>query len=209
MSTIQAVSAPMPKDTGDAIAALLLDHGLINEKQLTNTQRIYVNEYFSNELVSRLFPVMIDDNKPFPYMKDKASYLFLRLQSMAEKKKTKYALIEIPSKTVSRFVVLPKHGHKHYIMLVDDVIRCNTHQIFDVFGYKSVDAYNIKLTRDAELEMDNDVSKSMIEKITKSVKARKQGLPVRFVYDAAMPDDMLKYIMKKLGMDKKDNAIPG
>lgn len=181
---------------------------IVNEKQLTSTQRIYVTEYFTNELVSNLFPVMIDDSKPFPYMKDKASYLYLKLESIAHKK-IKYALIEIPSRTVSRFVVLPQHGKKHYIMLVDDVIRFNTDQIFEVFGYRTAEAYNIKLTRDAELEMDNDVSKSMIEKISKSVKARKQGLPVRFVYDAAMPDDMLKHIMKKLGMSKKDNAIPG
>lgn len=183
---------------------------IINEKQLTSTQRIYVTEYFKNELVSNLFPVMIDDNKEFPYMKDKASYLFLKLETMAAPgKKNKFALIEIPSGTVSRFVLLPRHGSKHYIMLVDDVIRYNTGQIFEVFGYKTVEAYNIKLTRDAELDIDNDVSKSMIEKVSKSVKARKQGQPVRFVYDAAMSDDMLKYIMKRLGMDKKDNAIPG
>jgi len=182
---------------------------IINEKQLTHTQRIFVSEYFNSELASNLFPVMIDDNKPFPYMKDKASYMYLRLESITQNKKNKYALIEIPSQNVSRFVILPQHGKKHYIMLVDDVIRYNTDQIFEVFGYRTADAYNIKLTRDAELEMDNDVSKSMIEKISKSVKARKQGQPVRFVYDAAMPDDMLKYIMKKLGMAKKDNAIPG
>lgn len=182
---------------------------IVNEKQLTSTQRIFVTEYFYNELVSNLFPVMIDDTKPFPYMKDKASYLYLKLESIRENKKNKYALIEIPSRTVSRFVSLPQHSKKHYIMLVDDVIRYNTDHIFEVFGYRTVETYNIKLTRDAELEMDNDVSKSMIEKISKSVKARKQGLPVRFVYDAAMPDDMLKYIMKKLGMAKKDNAIPG
>jgi polyphosphate kinase len=182
---------------------------IINEKQLTSTQRIFVTEYFNNELVSNLFPVMIDDNKPFPYMKDKASYLYLKLESIVQNKKTKYAIIEIPSRTISRFVLLPSHRSKHYIMLVDDVIRYNTDHIFEVFGYRTIESYNIKLTRDAELEIDNDVSKSMIEKITKSVKARKQGLPVRFVYDAAMSDDMLKYIMKKLGMAKKDNAIPG
>ncbi len=182
---------------------------IINEKQLTPTQRIYVTEYFGNELVSNLFPVMIDDSKPFPYMKDKVSYMYLRLESIIQNKKSKYALIEIPSRSISRFVVLPQHGRKHYIMLVDDVIRFNTDRIFEVFGYRTVECYNIKLTRDAELEMDNDVSKSLIEKISKSVKARKQGLPVRFVYDAAMSEDMLKYIMKKLGMAKKDNAIPG
>ncbi len=182
---------------------------IINEKQLTNTQKIFVSEYFNTELASNLFPVMIDESKPFPYMKDKASYMYLKLESIVPNKKQKFAIIEIPSQNVSRFVVLPRHGKKQYIMLVDDVIRYNTDQIFEVFGYRTAAAYNIKLTRDAELEMDNDVSKSMIEKISKSVKARKQGQPVRFVYDAAMPDDMLKYIMKKLGMAKKDNAIPG
>jgi len=182
---------------------------IINEKQLSNTQKIYISEFFSNELVNSLYPVMIDENKPFPYMKDKASYLYLRLEPIQQNKKSKYAIIEIPSQSSSRFVVLPSHGKKHYIMLVDDVIRSNTNRIFEVFGYRTTEAYNVKLTRDAELDIDNDVSKSMIEKISKSVKARKQGQPVRFVYDAAMPDDMLKHIMKKLGMAKKDNAIPG
>lgn len=181
---------------------------IVNEKQLTSTQRMYIAELFETELVSNLFPVMIDDNKPFPYMRDKSSYLYLKLESTTEKKKTKYALIEIPSKA-ARFVILPNHGKKQYVILIDDVIRSNADGIFSVFGYKTIEAYNVKLTRDAELDIDNDVSKSMIEKISKSVKARKQGLPVRFVYDAAMPDDMLRYIMKKLGMDKKDNAIPG
>ena len=142
-------------------------------------------------------------------MKDKASYLYLKLGSIIPNQKNKYALIEIPSSPISRFVVLPQNNNKHFIILVDDVIRYNTNQIFDVFGYKTIGAYNIKLTRDAELDIDNDVSKSMIEKISKSVKARKKGLPVRFVYDTEMPEDMLRYIMRKLGMEKKDNAIPG
>jgi polyphosphate kinase len=182
---------------------------IINEKQLSGPQQTFVREYFSQELISTLYPVMIDDGKPFPYMKDKASYMYLKLESIVLKQKNKYALIEIPSRTISRFVVLPKQGNKNYIILLDDVIRFNTDQIFDVFGFRTVESYNIKLTRDAELEMDNDVSKSMMEKVSKSVKARKQGLPVRFVYDAAMPNDMLRYIMRKLGMAKKDNAIPG
>lgn len=182
---------------------------IINEKQLSPVQKIHVKTYFQNVLMPNLFPVMIDEHKEFPYMKDKASYLFLKLVATAAKVKDKYALIEIPSGSVSRFVILPKVGKKHYIMLVDDVIRFNTDVVFEVFGFKTAEAYNVKLTRDAELDIDNDVSKSMIEKISKSVKARKQGQPVRFVYDASMPEDMLKYIMKKLGMAKKDNAIPG
>lgn len=182
---------------------------IINEKQLQPAQQDFVRDYFSKEVSSTLFPVMIDDNKDFPYMKDKASYMYLKLESILQNQKNKFALIEIPSKIISRFVVLPKQGNKQYIILLDDVIRYNTDQIFDIFGYRTVEAYNIKLTRDAELDIDNDLSKSMLEKISKSVKARKQGQPVRFVYDAAMSNDMLRYIMKKLGMAKKDNAIPG
>lgn len=182
---------------------------IINEKQLNINQKIYLNKYFSNELISTLFPVMIDDSKAFPFMKDMASYLYIKLVPIDSKNKNKYAIIEIPSKIISRFIVLPKSGEKNYVILLDDVIRFNTDQIFDVFGYKTSGAYNIKLTRDSELDIDNDLSKSMIEKISKSLKARKQGLPVRFVYDEEMPDDMLKYIMKKLNMIKKNNAIPG
>jgi polyphosphate kinase len=182
---------------------------IINETQLSITQQQYVRDYFEHEVMPSLFPIMVDDSKPFPYMKDKVSYLYIKLKPRLDKQKNRYALIEIPARATSRFVVLPKQGHKHHIILLDDVIRFNASEIFWIFGYNVMEAYNIKLTRDAELDMDNDVSKSMLEKISKSVKARKQGLPVRFVYDAAMPNDMLSYIMKKLGMAKKDNAIPG
>jgi polyphosphate kinase len=182
---------------------------IINEKQLSSQQSLFVNEHFIKEVMPTLFPIMIDDSKSFPYMKDKASYLYLKMELIGERKKHRYALIEIPSKVLSRFIILPKQGNKNFVILLDDVIRNNTDLIFEVFGYKTVGAYNIKLTRDAELDIDNDVSKSMIEKVSKSLKARKQGQPVRFVYDAAMPEDMLRYIMRKLGMSKKDNAIPG
>jgi polyphosphate kinase len=182
---------------------------LINEKQLSSQQQQYVHDYFIKEVMPTLFPIMIDDNKPFPYMKDKASYLYLKMEWINDLKKNKYALIEIPSRVISRFIILPDQGSKKYVIMLDDVIRYNTDLIFEVFGYRTVEAYNIKLTRDAELDIDNDISKSMIEKVSKSLKARKQGQPVRFVYDAAMPNDMLRYIMRKLGMAKKDNAIPG
>lgn len=182
---------------------------IINEKQLNEKQQKYIKEYFHNDLIPTLFPLMVDDTKPFPYMKDKSSYLFVRLVSTVEKNKTKYALIEVPSKVVSRFVILPQEGDKKFIILLDDVIRFCVDEIFSVFGYSAKEAINIKLTRDAELDIDSDVSKSMLEKISKSVKDRKKGQPVRFVYDSTMSKDMLSFIMRKLGMDKKDNAIPG
>jgi polyphosphate kinase len=182
---------------------------IINEKQLSNDQQTFIHDFFVREIMPSLFPIITDDTKPFPFLKDKASYLYLKLNEIKDTKKNKYALIEIPSRAISRFIILPSKGAKHYVILLDDVIRFNTDLIFEVFGLRTVEAYNIKLTRDAELDIDNDVSKSMIEKMSKSLKARKQGQPVRFVYDAAMPNDMLRYIMRKLGMAKKDNAIPG
>lgn len=182
---------------------------LVNETQLNGEQQKFIKEYFIREVMPTLFPIITDDTKPFPFLKDKASYLYLKLNEIKDAKKNKYALIEIPSRIMSRFIIIPSNTRKHYVIMLDDVIRFNTDLIFEVFGLRTVEAYNIKLTRDAELDIDNDVSKSMIEKMSKSLKARKQGQPVRFVYDAAMPNDMLRYIMRKLGMAKKDNAIPG
>ncbi len=182
---------------------------IINEKQLNASQQQFVKDYFHKEVETTLFPIMVDENKPFPYMKDKSGYLFIRLISTIPNQKNKYALIEIPSRSTSRFIILPQEKNKKYIILLDDVIRFNVHEMFSVFGYTTKEAINIKLTRDAELDIDQDVSKSMLEKISKGVKDRKKGLPVRFVYDSAMSKEMLAFIMKKLGMDKKDNAIPG
>lgn len=182
---------------------------IINEKHLNPSQEKYVKEYFHDEVVSTLFPIIVDEHKSFPYMKDKSGYLFVRLISNSANKKNKYALIEIPSNSTSRFVILPAEKNKQFIILLDDVIRFNVNEMFSVFGYTTKEVINIKLTRDAELDIDHDVSKSMLEKISKSVKDRKKGLPVRFVYDSTMSKEMLGFIMKKLGMDKKDNAIPG
>lgn len=182
---------------------------IINEKQLNTNQQQYIKDYFHKEVERTLFPIMVDENKPFPYMKDKSGYLFVRLSSSVKSQKNKYALVEIPSKVTTRFVILPQEKNKKYIILLDDIIRYCIHEVFSVFGYTTKEIINIKLTRDAELDIDHDVSKTMLEKISKSVKDRKKGLPVRFVYDNTMSKEMLSFIMKKLGMDRKDNAIPG
>ncbi|HWY11513.1 MAG TPA: polyphosphate kinase 1, partial [Bacteroidia bacterium] len=118
---------------------------IINEKQLTKNQIPFVKEYFHSEIMPALFPIMVDEAKAFPYMKDKSGYLFVKLISNDEKKKTKYALIEIPSKVTNRFVVLPLENENKYIILLDDIIRSCVDEIFEVFGYKAQESYNIKL----------------------------------------------------------------
>jgi len=182
---------------------------ILNEKTINAEQQKLVRAYFHEKVISNLFPILLDEAKPFPSLRDKSSYLFIRLQSKITKKYT-YALVEVPTKSISRFFVLPKEGDKNYIILLDDVIRFCVDEIFSVLGLNALDAYNIKLTRDAELDIDNDiVSHSIVEKIAKGIKQRKKGLPVRLVFDGALPDDMKKFLLKKINLTKKDAPIPG
>jgi polyphosphate kinase len=182
---------------------------ILNEKTLNPEQQKLVRNYFHEKVISNLFPILLDEAKPFPSLRDKSSYLFIRLQSHLEKK-YKYALIEVPTKSMSRFFVLPKEGDKSNIILLDDVIRFCADEIFLVLGLNALDAYNIKLTRDAELDIDNDIiSHSIVEKITKGIKQRKKGLPVRLVFDGALPEDMKAFLLKKINLTKKDAPIPG
>lgn len=182
---------------------------IINEKQLTPIQGAFVKNYFREKVKSSLFPIMLDNKSAFPYLKDRLGYLIVKLGKKDKTKKNKFAIIEIPTDNLSRFLVLPKDKDKNYIILLDDVIRFCLDDIFQNFEYDYVKAYNIKLTRDAEIDIDNDLSKSFVEKISKGLKARKKGQPVRLVYDGAIAPDMLSFIMKKIKLGKEDNPIPG
>jgi len=93
--------------------------------------------------------------------------------------------------------------------MLDDVIRFGLREIFAIRNVDEISAYTIKLTRDAELDIDDDVTKSFFEKISKSLKQREKGQPVRFVYDQDMPPDLLDFILKQTGLHNYDNLIPG
>ena len=182
---------------------------LVNEKSLNPEQQKVVRSYFHEKVISNLFPILLDEAKPFPSLRDKSSYLFIRLQ-VKHTKKHSYALVEVPTRSMPRFFVLPKEKDKKYIILLDDVIRLCVDEIFSVLGLTALDAYNIKLTRDAELDIDNDIiSHSIVEKIAKGLKQRKKGLPVRLVFDGALPEDMKTFLLKKINLTKKDAPIPG
>ena len=182
---------------------------IINEKQLSPAQGNFVKEYFREKVKGSLFPIMLDSPSPFPYLKDRLGYLIIKLGRKDSSKKNKYAIIEVPTDTISRFVVLPKEKDKNYILLLDDVIRYCLDDIFQNFDHDYIESYNIKLTRDAEINIDTDLSKSFVEKISKGLKARKTGQPVRLVYDSEIAPDMLDFIMKKIKLGKDDNPIPG
>lgn len=182
---------------------------IIDEKRISSQQSIFIKRFFREKIMPSLFPIMLDNSSPFPYLKDRSGYLIVKLGSDSKKKKNKYSLIEVPTDTMSRFVVLPKEKEKNFVILLDDVIRFCLEDVFNNFGHDYIEAYNIKLTRDAEIDIDNDLSKSFIEKISKGLKARKKGLPVRLVYDSEIAPDMLAFIMRKIKLRKEDNLIPG
>ncbi len=182
---------------------------IVNEKQLTREQGVFTKTFFRDKVLPSIFPIMLDTTSKFPYLKDKSGYLIIKLGRNEKAKKSKYALIEVPTDVLSRFVVLPKDKEKSYIVLLDDVIRYCLEDVFTNFEHDYIQAYNIKLTRDAEIDMDNDLSKSFVEKITKGLKDRKKGQPVRLVYDSEIAPDVLQYIMKKIKLGKEENPIPG
>ena len=182
---------------------------IINEKQLNPEQGAFVKNYFDENVRPALVPIMINQVKTFPYLKDKVIYLAVKLSTKGKPRDKQYSLIEVPTDVVNRFLILPSQNQNQYIILLDDIIRYNLPEVFSFFPYNRIEAYTIKVTRDAELDIDNDISQSFIDKISKSVKARQKGNPVRFVYDSAIPKDLLDFIKNKMKLHESDNLIPG
>jgi len=185
------------------------DIHIIREDHLNDEQSDYVRKYFQDKVLSVITPVMLHNVKEFPHLRDKSIYLAIKLTSSGDRIGTEYAIIEIPSDEIGRFVVLPSAGNKQFIILLDNVIRFCLDDIFGIFQYDQFEAYTIKVTRDAELDIDNDLTKSFLEIIDTSVSDRKSGQPVRFVYDSSMPEDLLSYLKEMLELDVEDNLIPG
>ncbi len=182
---------------------------ILRDTELNDAQKLFVKDYFFQKVSPQLMTIILNDLRRFPTLKDTAAYLAVKMViNNEEEQENRYALIEIP-KGINRFVVLPKDGNKDYIIILDDVIRFCLNHIFTMFDYKSISAHMIKITRDAELDIDNDLSKSFIEKISSSVEHRKIGDPVRFVYDKSIEKDTLSFLKEKMNIEDTDSVIPG
>lgn len=180
---------------------------IINENQLDEAQEKIAKSYFKETIRPNLVPIMLT-NRISPELTDKASYLAVKLYNKNTQDDIKYALIEIPSQIISRFYILPeKDGHK-YIMILDDIIRLGLSQVFRIFDFDTIESYAFKLTRDAELDIDDDLDESLMEKLSKSIHKRRSGKPVRFVYDKTMPQDLLDYLVDRLNLKNQQNLIP-
>ena len=180
---------------------------IITETDISTEQEIFLKDFFIQTVSPELVTIILNDLAEFPVLKDTSGYLAIKLV-MNENSEIRYAVIEIP-KTINRFVVLPSNDDKQYIILLDDVIRHNLSSIFNIFDYKSVSAHMIKITRDAQLDIDSDLSKSMLEKISLSVKERRIGEPVRFIYDQLIEEDTLSFFLDKMKIEATDSIIPG
>lgn len=182
---------------------------MVDEKQLTHEQGVYVRKYFNQKVLPNIIPIMLGKSMKFPYLRDKSVYLAVKLSKTTSPDKFAYALIRVPTRSVSRFLVLPEQGNKKFIIMVDDVIRFCLYEVFPIFNYDRFEAFTIKVTRDAELDLDDDISKSFIEKMELGLKKRKIGIPVRLIYDREMPADLLEFIIKKMKLEGADKTVAG
>ena len=180
---------------------------MVHENDISKEQEIFLKDFFIQKLSPELITIILNDLAEFPVLKDTVGYLAIKLV-MKKNAEVRYAMIEIPN-TINRFVVLPSTDKKQYVILLDDVIRHNLGSIFNIFDYESVSAHMIKITRDAQLDIDSDLSKSMLEKIASSVKDRRIGEPVRFIYDQLIDQDTLQFFLDKMKIVSTDSIIPG
>lgn len=181
---------------------------IVNENQLTEQEEESVREYFTSEVSGRLNPLMLQHGKDIPMLKDGAIYLAVKMQNRASFN-IQFALVLIPARQLGRFYILPKSKENSIrIILLDDIIRLCLPQLFSSLDFDTFQANTIKITRDAELDLDNEVAVPLLEKVEKSLKQRKTGVPTRFVYDEEIPADLLEFLKRKLRIDK-DGSIPG
>ena len=180
----------------------------IDQNEVKPEQEDFLKNYFIQNVNPALVTIILSQNRDQDLSTNKA-FLIVTMTLDEASDQNIYALIEMP-KDAKRFVVLPKNSDgKQYIMMLDDLIRYHFHMIFSFFNYKSIQAHMVKITRDAELDLEEDVSISYVEKITLSVKDRMISDPVRLVYDKEIPEPTLRFVMEKLNIASTDSLIPG
>ncbi len=180
-----------------------------NERQLSRHQKEFVSKFFDEKVRTQLIPLMIETIPQVPLLRDKSIYLACVLGNSKEAMVQRYAMIEIPTKVLPRFVILPSAEGQTNIILLEDIIRYNLPNLFAPFGFDRFLGYIIKVTRDAELEIDNDVNTNILAQLEKGLKNRKHGRATRFVYDRNIDPSLLNYLTKRLGLTRKDNLIAG
>lgn len=180
---------------------------LVNDEELDEEQRGFVRDFYYKQLDGYIAPVWFSALKDLTNEPDNSIYMAIKMRRETDKSHPEYALLQLPISLVGRFVQLPDKGGKSYIMYIDDVVRCSLPLIFAGLNYNVFEAYAFKFTKDAEMEIDNDLRTGLMQKISKGVKSRKRGQAMRVIFDATMPRDVLKRVLAKLHVDKLDTVL--
>ncbi|MBS1782322.1 MAG: polyphosphate kinase 1 [Bacteroidetes bacterium] len=180
-----------------------------NEDELNPEQKQFVTKYFEEKVRSQIVPLMLQSIPTMPLLRDKSIYLACMLGNTNNPILHLYALIEVPTHILPRFIILPSKKATHDIILLEDIIRVNLQHLFAPFGFNRFLGYAIKVTRDSELDLDNDISGNIISELEKGLKNRKKGRATRFVYDKEIDHGLLDHLIKRLNLTKKDNLIAG
>ena len=172
---------------------------IINETQILPQHSDFLKDFFNKKLRPFLMPIILEEKGKAPDLKDDMVYFTVRFRKHSDDDslKYRYVALKIPSNRMSRFVELPAVDGKKYIMFIDDVIRLKLKTIFKIFDPDEIEAYEFKITKDAELDIDDNVSSSYVDKVNDSLKLRQKGRAVRFVFDQNMPAEMLNFLLKK------------
>ncbi len=180
---------------------------ILQPGQLNEEQKSLVLKYFFNKVRPQIFPMMIDPRQDFPYLKDNSLYLAVELK---KKNSSRYSIIEIPTRVLPRFIKLPNSDSQTHIILIDDIVRAGLPSIYSSQNFESFQAWNFKITRDAEIEIDeDDISLSYLNKISEGIKKRKKGRITRIVHDETMPLKMLNLFIKKNHIHRLDTLSAG
>lgn len=182
---------------------------LISDKEADEEQLGFIRSFYWEKLNGFIVPVWFSAIKQLDSETDEDIYLAVKLSKENTNATSEYALFELPVSVCGRFVRLPDKDGKSFLMYLDDVVRCCLSLIFNGLDYVRFEAYSFKFTRDAEMEIDNDLRNGMLQKISKGIKSRKKGEPLRVVYDMEMPKDLLKRVLKKLNLDSLDTVLGG
>lgn len=185
---------------------------LVDDTQLNEEQQEFIRHYFRNQLAGFTNPIWLSKVDQLANETDDTIYLGVKLTQWheeARKPKKDYALIRVPVEKFGRFLRLPDEDGRHYIMFMDDVIRFCLPMIFVSVDYDHFEAYSFKFTKDAEMELDNELDAGTMQKVQRGVKSRKNGQPIRVIFDGSMPKDLFKRIMFNLSLDKFDTTLSG
>lgn len=180
---------------------------LRDETEVTESQKSWIRTYFRRHVLKHINPIIFNANMDLvKFMRDQYTYLLVRMTG----KHIYYALIEIPSDVVPRFISMPTHEGETTLMFLDNVIRICLDDIFkSFFDYDTIEAYSIKMNRDSEYDLQSNVDMSVLENMSNSLKQRLSAMPVRFAYDRAMPPEMVAFMTDELHLSDIDSCMPG